>query len=44
MSTFDEPQALPPAFHVFYEERLEWLDISDSLPRHATTSRRTNDG
>ena len=44
VSTFDEPGALPPAFHVFYEERLEWLDISDSLPRHATTSRRSNDG
>ena len=41
VSTFDDPQALPPAFHVFYRERLEWLEISDSLPRHATTSRRS---
>ena len=43
VSTFDVPQALPPAFHVFHEERLEWLDISDALPRHATTSRRDSD-
>ena len=42
VSTFDEPQALRPRFHVYYEERLEWLEISDSLPRHATISGRTN--
>ena len=42
VSTFDEPQALHPEFHVYHEERLTWLDIADSLPRHATTSGRPN--
>ena len=36
ISTFDDPQALPPTFHVYYEERLKWLEIADSLPRHTT--------
>ena len=36
VSTFDDPQALRPRFHVYYEERLRWLEISDALPRHAT--------
>ena len=44
VSTFDEPQALRPRFHVYYEERLEWLEISDSLPRHATTTGRADGG
>ena len=44
VSTFDEPQALRPGFHVYYEERMTWLEISDSLPRHATISARTVDG
>ena len=44
VSTFDEPQAFAPMFHVYYEERLKWLEIADSLPRHATLSGRTDDG
>ena len=44
VSTFDEPQALAPRFHVYYEERLKWLEIADSLPRHATVSGRVDDG
>ena len=39
VSTFDEPQTLRPEFHVYCEERLEWLDIADSLPRHAATTK-----
>ena len=39
VSTFDEPQTLRPEFHVYHEERLEWLDIADPLPRHAATTR-----
>ena len=39
MSTFDEPQTLHPEFHVYCEERLEWLDIADSLPRYLATTK-----
>ena len=38
ISTFDDPQALQPAFHVFHEERLNWLEIDDDLPRHAKST------
>ena len=38
ISTFDDPQSLPPTFHVFHEERLRWLEIADDLPRHAMSS------
>ena len=41
VSTFDDPQAFRPTFHVYCEERLEWLEIADSLPRHAATSGRS---
>ena len=41
VGTCDEPGSLPPSFHVFHEERLAWLEISDSLPRHAKLSGRT---
>ena len=44
VSTFDDPQDLRPTFHVFYEERLRWLEIADALPRHATTTGRTDEG
>ena len=40
VSTFDDPQAFRPTFHVFCEERLHWLEIDDKLPRHATLSGR----
>ncbi len=42
ISTLDHPQSLPPAFHVFHEERLPWLEIADTLPRHATTTGRVD--
>jgi len=42
VSAFDRPQALPPGFHVFCEERLPWLEIADDLPRHAATSERAD--
>ena len=44
ISTLDDPQSLPPTFHVFYEERLHWLEIADDLPRHATTVTGQADG
>jgi hypothetical protein len=36
--TLDEPERFVPTFHVFYEERVPWLEIHDDLPRHARTS------
>ena len=30
-----DPQAFKPQFHVHYDERLEWLNIHDDLPRHS---------
>ncbi len=33
--TLERPQDLPPTFHVFYDEKLPWLEIDDDLPRHA---------
>ena len=44
ISTLDDPQSLPPAFHVFYEERIRWLEIADDLPRHDATSTGGADG
>ena len=44
VSTFDDPQGFRPTFHVYFEERLAWLEIADSLPRHATTSGRSTEG
>ncbi len=35
ISTFDEPEALPPSAHSFYPERIAWFDAADDLPRHA---------
>lgn len=32
--TFDDPAAYPPTFHVHWAERLPWLGIMDSLPKH----------
>jgi len=43
VSTFDRPQTLRPGFHVFHEERLPWLEITDTLPRHATTTGRVDE-
>lgn len=35
ISTFDEPEALPPDGHSFYPERIGWFEGADTLPRHA---------
>jgi hypothetical protein len=34
ISTFDDPNALPPSAHTFYPERLSWFDAADDLPRY----------
>ena len=33
ISTFDTPDVLVPESHMFYPERISWLDIADDLPR-----------
>ena len=33
LSTFDEPSALVPTAHAFYNERIPWFEILDDLPR-----------
>lgn len=40
IATLDEPAAVPPAFHIFYESRIGWAEACDGLPRHA----RVRDG
>ena len=33
ISTLDDPEKVRPDRHVFYEERLNWFDVFDRLPR-----------
>lgn len=37
-TTLDDPADFKPDFHVHYRERVEWLHITDDLPKYATTS------
>lgn len=32
--TLDEPNAVPPGFHIFWGSRIDWFDPGDDLPRH----------
>lgn len=34
IATLDDPNALPPAFHIFYSSRIAWAAACDALPRH----------
>lgn len=34
IGSLDDPTRVPPQFHIFDQDRLSWLQISDSLPRH----------
>ena len=33
----DEPEKFPPAAHSFAPEQLNWLELTDDLPRHTKT-------
>jgi hypothetical protein len=35
IALLDEPARVAPTFHLFFDERVEWFDTGDSLPRHA---------
>jgi hypothetical protein len=34
IATLDDPEAIRPAFHIFYASRIGWADAGDDLPRH----------
>ena len=34
ISTTDDPDALVPQFHIWTDERIEWFDTVDELPRY----------
>jgi hypothetical protein len=34
-ASFDQPEMLPPQFHIWRSHRLSWLETSDTLPRYA---------
>ena len=39
VGTLDAPNAVTPAWHVYHDERLDWFDTADKLPRHHETAR-----
>ena len=34
LGALDRPQDYPPAMHVYVEERIDWLEVHDALPRY----------
>lgn len=34
-ATLDDPKLYQPTAHIFWSERLPWIELHDSLPRHA---------
>ncbi len=36
LASFDDPEVLPPEFHIWRSNRLSWLETSDNLPRYVT--------
>ena len=36
--TMDDPAAFVPQAHFHYAERLPWLEVTDDLPKHASTA------
>ena len=37
VGALDQPETLPPEFHIFFDERLPWARTSDDLPKYKTT-------
>ncbi len=35
VATLDLPEAIAPAFHIFWQSKIAWLALGDDLPRHA---------
>lgn len=34
VATLDDPNVLPPGFHIFHASRIGWFETADELPRH----------
>ena len=34
VATLDEPDSVPPGFHIFYGSKIAWFEPGDTLPRH----------
>jgi hypothetical protein len=34
-ATIDEPQRVPPTFHIWHERHISWFDTNDGFPRYA---------
>jgi len=34
VATLDDPDAVPPGFHIFWASRVRWFEPQDDLPRH----------
>jgi len=41
VSTLDEPDRFQPKLHVFYSERIAWMEIEDDLPRYEALTEGT---
>jgi hypothetical protein len=35
LASLDEPGGVTPGFHIFFDQRIAWLETTDTLPRHA---------
>jgi hypothetical protein len=34
VATLDDPDSVPPGFHIFRSSRIGWFETADTLPRH----------
>jgi len=32
--TLDDPEAVPPEYHIFWSSKIGWFNLDDDLPRH----------
>lgn len=37
LGSLDDPSRVAPAFHIWTEQQLPWLQVADGLPRHLRT-------
>lgn len=35
LASLDDPQAVPPQYHIWTDSQIRWLQMGDALPRHA---------
>ena len=35
VATFDQPEIVTPADHIWTEDRISWIKLADNLPQHA---------